>query len=560
MQNTGTPDISIAARLQRTREALLVHIDLYRWTLQTIYAVAPGLTLGMAISSFLAGLTPVLVFIAIKGLLDANLSMAGGQQVSVSDLSPWLALLFGASIVEAIVSLSRKLLRDLLLDEANIDLSARIMTRAAQQPIAFFESHKNQDTLEQLQGQVATRLVELIHRLMVILTNIVVVLTLTMILASIEPLIILVAVPAFLPYLLFQIRLGRNNFSEHDRRTASRRRISYFIGLLTRKTWASEVRLLDLAPHLISRFKKNMITFQDEDAHKHRTDFNASMLFALLTLAGFFAVFTSVVAAALQGEATVGDVAIFAAAVVRLRKSLEDISTAISMGIEQAGRISVLRRFLTQPEHLSGPSSSDAMITLDNFQPEILCDHVSFKYPGSDVLVLDKLNLHIQPGEKIAIVGENGCGKSTLVKLLAGFYAPSEGSVLISGHDISTLPPQALRSRIAFVFQDFARYADSVSDNIAYGDWQRLKNNPDEIENVARQTGLHQHIEDMPDGYNTLLGREFGSIEPSGGMWQKIAITRAFARNAPVLILDEPTASVDARVEYQPNYHFQRIS
>ena len=125
------------------------------------------------------------------------------------------------------------------------------------------------------------------------------------------------------------------------------------------------------------------------------------------------------------------------------------------------------------------------------------------------------------------------------------------GTISVSGHDIATLPPDLLRARTSFVFQDFGRYAATLADNIAYGDWQRLRDDREEIEAIAARTGLDRRVEQMPDGYDTVLGREFGDYEPSGGIWQKIAIARAFARTAPLLILDEPTASVDAKSEYQ---------
>ena len=539
----------LTARANQARQAWHRHRDLNRWALRTIYAIAPRLTVGMAIASFLAGLTPVLVFLSIRGLLNASLALGDGADIGIAELTPWLLLLFVASISEAIVSLTRKLLRNLLLGRTNIELSARIMRQAARQPIAFFEMQANQNTLEKVQGQVATRLVELIHRLMLMLTTSLQVLTLVAILTFIDPLIIVVAVPLFVPYLLFQIRLSLNNFSEHEHRNVTRRRIGYFVGLLTQKAWAAEVRLLGLAPHLTASFRQVMEGFRASDEHSHRIDYKGSMLFALLTLCGFFAVFAGVVNDALTGAATIGDVAIFAAAVVRLRKALEELSTAISSSVEQAGYIEALRSFLSLPGEETAAAAA-ANVDLTDFEPEIRCEHVDFRYPGTDTLVLDDLNLHIRPGETIAIVGENGCGKSTLVKLLAGFYTPSAGHITLSGHDITTLSPDALRRRIAFVFQDFGRYADSVGDNIAYGDWERLRDDRAAVEAIAERTGIAERITAMPDGYDTMLGRDFGNFEPSGGIWQKIAIARTFARDAPLLILDEPTASVDAKAEF----------
>jgi len=185
------------------------------------------------------------------------------------------------------------------------------------------------------------------------------------------------------------------------------------------------------------------------------------------------------------------------------------------------------------------------------FVPEVVFDAVMFTYPGAATPVLAGLSFRIAPGETVAIVGANGAGKSTLAKLLAGFYAPTCGRITLSGVDLRELSGDDLRKRIAFVFQDFGHFAASVSDNIAYGDWPRLASDRAAVERVARLAGLSDAVAKMPHQYDTLLGRQFGEVEPSGGTWQKIAIARALARDAPLLVLDEPTASVDVRSELE---------
>ncbi len=522
------------------------HKQLYQWALVQMNEISSRLTRGFAMASLVSGLAPVVLFIAIRGLLNANLSLVNEGAGTLDTLLPWLVILFVVSIVEAVASLVRKLVRSLLLDLSNVEISTRIMQQAGRQPISFFEMQKNQDIIDRLRGPVATRLVELIHRLMTILTTGVQAFTLLAILAYIEPLIIVVAIPLFIPYLLFQLGISRNNFSEDEKRTTTKRRISYFVGLLTDRSSAAEVRLLALARHLTKSFNHTMTNFRLEDKRQHIYGFRGGSIFAMLTVVGFFAVFTKVVSDALDGSASIGDVAIFAVAVLRLRRSLENMSMAISTTVEQAAHISALRQFLEMP----GESVNSSQAEFADFKPDICFEHVSFHYPGTTDLVLDDLNLKIRAGERVAIVGENACGKSTLVKLLAGFYHPTKGRITISGHDISTLSSEALRSRMAFVFQDFIRYSTTAGDNIAYGDWDRLKSDRPAVERVAKRTGLHKWIAQMPDEYDTMLGRAFGTLEPSGGVWQKIAMTRAFARDVPLLVLDEPTASVDAKTEF----------
>jgi len=523
--------------------------DLTRWTVSTMLEISPRLTQGLIAVSIISGLTPVALFLAIRGVIDSSARSEFSQSGAwFTGLTPWLILLFSAAALEAFASLARKLLRSLLLDEANRELTAAIMAQAARQPIAFFEQQKSQDTLERLQGQVATRLVELIHRISYVLTSSIQVMTLMAILIRIEPWIAAAAVPSFLPYLWFQIGLSGNAFSDHESRTGTRRRIGYYLGLLTRPSHAAEVRLLGLAPHFVNRFQSVMGEFNRQDARRHWLDFKGSLFFATLSLIAFFGVFSKVAYEAMDGRTSIGDVTVFATAVVRLRKSLEDMSQSISSGLEQARHVEALRNFLALP----AVEESDTGTALSEpFRADIRCEHLSFRYPGASGFALEDLCLEISAGETVAIVGENGSGKSTLVKLLAGFYEPTEGRILISDRDIQEYSLPDLRRRISFVFQDFGRYAASVAENIAYGDWHRLKDNPLAAQDYASRASLDRSVKRMPEGYDTVLGKQFGAFEPSGGVWQKIAIARALAREAPLLILDEPTANVDPRAEYE---------
>jgi ATP-binding cassette subfamily B protein len=186
--------------------------------------------------------------------------------------------------------------------------------------------------------------------------------------------------------------------------------------------------------------------------------------------------------------------------------------------------------------------------------------NVSFTYAGAPRPALAAISLRIARGETIALVGENGAGKTTLVKLIARLYDPDEGCVLFGGIDVRALPRDELHQRIAFVLQGFGRYEASAADNIAYGDWRRLLSDREGVQRVARTAGVDEMISALPHGYDTLLGRTFGEQELSAGQWQKIALARAFARDADVLILDEPTSNLDARAEHALFTQFRRLA
>jgi ATP-binding cassette subfamily B protein len=186
--------------------------------------------------------------------------------------------------------------------------------------------------------------------------------------------------------------------------------------------------------------------------------------------------------------------------------------------------------------------------------------NVSFTYPGSARPALRDVSLEIRPGETLALVGENGAGKTTLVKLLARLYDPDSGSVQFEGSDLRTLLPNYLHKQIGFVFQDFARYEATVADNIAYGDWQVLSADRSKVEEIGHVAGLDPLVRSLPAGYDTQLGRVFGDHDLSGGQWQQVAIARAFARHASILILDEPTASLSVEAEYELFCRFHELS
>ena len=205
-------------------------------------------------------------------------------------------------------------------------------------------------------------------------------------------------------------------------------------------------------------------------------------------------------------------------------------------------------------------ASTGSVATIQQAPVAIEVRNVTFTYPGAADPVIRDVSLQIRAGEALAIVGENGAGKTTLVKLLARLYEPDDGQILFDGIDIREMTPEAHRRRLSFVVQTFGRYEAKISDNIAYGDWRRMMNNRERVGQIARLANVHDLIEAMPQGYDTLLGRKFGEYDLSGGQWQKIAVARALAREGWLFILDEPTSNLDARAEYELFSHFRELA
>jgi len=259
-----------------------------------------------------------------------------------------------------------------------------------------------------------------------------------------------------------------------------------------------------------------------------------------------------------HGALTVGDVAIYAGAAARLRGVLEGLIEAAVTSMEELLYVSNLEAFLHTPPEAAraaaaagrGPAPAAGALELAG---------VRFTYPGAARPSIDGVSFRVEPGEVVALVGPNGAGKSTLIKLIAGLYAPDAGTIRLHGVDARDLPSAERFRRVSVLFQEFNRYEATAADNVAYGDWRALRDDGPAVEAAARSAGAHGAILATPDGYATLLGRLFGRHDLSGGGWQRLALARAFARPAPVLVLDEPTSHQDAESEHDLLEHVRKL-
>ncbi len=350
--------------------------------------------------------------------------------------------------------------------------------------------------------------------------------------------------------------IGRKFYRQHLCLATKRRWTEYFVSALTDAGWVPEVKIFDLATLLIGKFRAIMTEFRDQDHRVLIRVLRAAMLFSTLASAVLFLLFFRVAARVLRGTSTLGDLAIFGVASGRFRWPLESQMSAVAAIREETLNVSDLRQLLAAQSSLIGKTgASDSQIV----RGEIEFDRVSFAYPGSGKPVLQDLSLIIREGETLALVGQNGSGKSTLVKLVARFYDPTSGCVRLDGHDLRELDPGQLRSHLSFVFQHFGRYEGTVADNIDYGDWQRLAGDRKVARQVAHEVGLEEMIRALPEGIDTVIGRKFGRFTLSDGQWQRIAIARALARPAEIVILDEPSSNLDPMAERALAMHLRAL-
>jgi ATP-binding cassette subfamily B protein len=526
------------------------------WALKLIWSTNPGLTLGFMVSSLVRGVVPAGVALFGRGLINAFVGSVGRGEGAIESLWPWLALGFGLAILEAVSPLTDKFFTQRLHDDVNLRITGDILDHATRLEVAFFEDPRRREMIERAQQSPADHFIGFVCETQAAVTNFVQAVCLLAILVVIEPLILLVLAPSAVPYLFFHWRLSRRYYLEEYHRTPNRRWTNYFVTLLTNRSSVAEIKLLGLAPFLVKQFRSLIAQFRDQDKLLHKRSLAGSSIFAVVTTIAFYMIFVRVVLRAVGGALTLGDIAIFAGATSRLRFTLERAILAVSKAMEQTLYISNLIEFFNVKPRIS----SDSFFVPASSRGDIEFKEVVFTYPGSAGAALNGVSLHIEPGEIVALVGENGAGKTTLVKLIARLYDPDQGRVAFDGVDLREISLNYLQQQISFVLQDFVRYEATAMDNIAYGDWQRMMGARESVERAARLAGVDDMIRALPRGYDTMLGRLFGEHDLSGGQWQKMAVARAFSREASVLILDEPTSNLSIQAEYELFCRFRELS
>lgn len=526
------------------------------WVLRITWSACGALLTLLIVLTVFSSLLPTALALTGRGLINELVALLDQQAQSLSSLLPWIFLGLLLTSLDAIFSGSLTYVNKRLKDELNLKLAKDVMDHAARLDLAFFEDTDSQDMLTRAQNNAAGLVAKFLTTTFALVGTILQIISLAGVLLYIEPLILIILASFALGYFIFQWRLARESYQLEYERTSKRRWTNYFVKLVTDEQWVPEVKLLNIASLLTNRFYVLMTKFREEDRHLYWRTLVGNTFFVVLATAGFYALFVRIAQRVLSGALTVGDVTIYSTTTIKLRSNLQDIVLSIREVREQLLYLHDLRHFL-QIE----PKMPTAGAPVPNRNGLIECKQISFTYPGSTQPVLQEISFRLEPGETVAIVGANGAGKSTLVKVLARLYEPTSGAIYFDDTPITAFAPSAWQERIGFVFQQFNRYEATATENIAYGDWRHLADNPLQVQAIAQQAQIHTMITALPEGYDTLLGRKFGAHKPSLGQWQKIAIARAIARqNSLFLILDEPTASLDAYAEYDLFCQFRELA
>ena len=525
------------------------------WGGRLIWQLDRTLCAASFVLMIIQGVLPAALALVVRGLVDTVVALmnsgADGQA-----LTPWVLGAFVLGLAEGLAAFAQTYVGRRMADELQLHVSTEMMQHATTLDLAFFESPANRDLIQRARANSGDRVAQLVTDSQNTVTMALQAVTLLGVLVIIEPLVLAVVPPFAIPFGLLQWKLATQRYEERHVRVTKERWTDYYSGLVTGPYAVPETRLLGLGPLLVDRYRRMMAEFRDRDRRLHKKNLSGSSWTTVLISIALYLLLARVAFNAVSGAATIGDLAIFAGASGRLRMALDRAIRSIFSAFEQTLHLANLEAFMAARPSLRDGSADGA----PSRGAAIRIEDVSFTYPGSSVPVLSDISLEIRAGETVAIVGENGAGKSTLAKLLARLYDPDQGRILLDDTDLRDFAFESLHSRVSFVFQTYGRYEGTAAENIALGNWPELLDRRDRIAEVAKRARIEALIEALPDGFDTHLGRLFGDVTLSGGEWQQIALARAFAREACLLVLDEPTANLDARAEFEIFQRFKNLA
>ncbi|KAA2231327.1 ABC transporter ATP-binding protein [Salinarimonas soli] len=549
----------------RERAGALRHLPaLFR----LVWQASPALTAGSVALRLARASLPVAVLYVGKLIID---EVAGQMRLPPADpsLGGWLtsgrldtlalllALELGLAVLADALSRGSSLVDGLLADRFSNFASIQLMEHATLLDLEQFEGSAQQDRIERARNQITWR-ASLLTQVFGQVQDALTVATLAVGLVAFAPWLILLLVLALVPAFVGEMHFNAQGYRLNYVRTPERRQLDYIRYLATSVETAKEVKLFGLNGFLVDRFRgfADGVYAERKALAIRRAAWGG--VFAALGSVAYYVAYALIVWRTVAGEFTLGDLTFLAGSFLRLRGLLEGLLLGFSQIAGQALYLEDLFRFFeVRPAIVSGADARPFPVPL---REGIRFENVGFRYPDSERWAVRHLDLAIGAGEVLALVGGNGAGKTTIVKLLTRLYDPTEGRILLEGRDLRSYDVADLRRHVGVIFQDFVRFHMSAGENIGMGSIEAVGDR-ERIRDAAARSLADGVVERLPRGYDQVLGKRFeDGYDLSGGEWQKVAIARAYMREADVIVLDEPTAALDARAEYEVFQRFRDLS
>lgn len=528
-----------------------------RRALNLVWTTSRPLTITLALLTLVGGVLPAVI--AYIGQLIVDGVIAAAQAADPDTRGVLILIGLEALVVIAVaatqrgISASQSLLRALLGQRVNVMILEKAMTLE----LAQFEDSEFYDKLTQARREASSRPLSLVNRTFGLVQNAISLASYSVLLFAFSPWAVVILIVAGLPSFFAEAKFSGDAFRLFRWRSPDTRMQLYLETVIAREDGVKEVKLFQLGPRLLQRYRDIFTKLFVEDRKLTLRRDTWGFLLGLVSTGALYGAYVWIIITTIASVITLGAMTMYLVLFRQGQAAVSAILMSVSGMYEDNLYLSNLYEYLEQPV----PVRRGKSVRGPDPERGLQFENVSFTYAGAKQKALSNISLQIKPGESLALVGENGSGKTTLIKLLTRLYDPTEGRILLDGLDLQEWDVEALRQRIAVIFQDFGRYQFTVGENIGAGDVRYIDDK--ERWKKAAATGLAApFIEDMPDSYDTQLGRWFkGGRELSGGQWQKIALSRAFMRSdADILVLDEPTAAMDASSEAEVFKHFRNAS
>lgn len=523
-----------------------------------IFKAGPSVFFLSVSSMVIAGISPVLIT-----YLTAELIERLGQNIG-NDSKDVYVKVIGAFVIMfllVVISYATESVKTVICAVAGLKLSHNIENMVAdkfykikQERIdnpEFLDIHSN--TL----NRCGSEPLNLMESLFCTVANVISLMGYVVIIARYNFIALLIIIVFTLPIIVFKRKYQGLTFRFYNERTMQLRRIMYYLELLTEPEYANEVRGYRLHGYFSNERKKLFRDFIKGNTKIAGKEITISVFTSLLSMMGAILVGIWLVKKTIAGTITVSEFYLLITAIITLATDLLALSDQIASNSKSMMFINYIFDYMKEPNVIESKNLKIEEKSTHNIRFE----NVSFRYTGSENYVLKNINVHFDTSETVCLVGENGSGKSTFVKLLLRIYDPTEGCILLDGIDLKEYDINEIRKFYGVLFQDYVKFSDSVHNCIGFGNIEEIQNT-DGIAEAAKLTGANAFIENYKDGYETNLSKMFfnDAIEPSGGQWQKLAISRAVYSNAQVLVLDEPTAALDPKSEVRMFDTFKKIS
>ena len=527
--------------------------------IRLVFRYTPGWTLANILLMFILGLLPLASLYIIKLLVDTV--TAGITAPDKAAISQELILFILVAVIIALLTACFRAISAYVNEVQSLEMTYGITdlihTQSMALDLAYYENPVYQDTLQRAQAGGSSRPGNIVNDLVQIVQNCISIAAVCSLILSFSAFAGIILIGSAIPALVVRAWYSRKLYDLNLRQTELTRKSAYYHVMLTHPHYAKENRLFSLGPFFRELYNstQNLIRFSKLGISRSKAIWD--IITQGLVTTAVFGSFTVIAFMTLHGEISLGDMVMYFMGFQMCVGYLGSIFSSLNLLYDDHLFLRDFFLFLDLRPAITAPENPTPLP--DNPVEEIRLRSISFSYPGAQKPALQDISMSIRKGEVIAFVGENGAGKSTLLKLLCRLYLPDAGTITVDDIDMNRIDPEAWRRRLSVLFQDYIRYQLTVENNIRVGDIERA-DEPGSIEMSAKKAGADRMIQRLPNGYKTMLGKIFsGGLELSTGEWQKIALSRAFFRNADLILLDEPASSLDALAEAEIFRKFREI-